>query len=82
MGKSATVQNCPTQAKKRLEWATQKSMGLPAWATEGEYRSTRVCLQAYIFLATRPATRTRAKEEVNSMQYMISWNERPQGSPS
>jgi hypothetical protein len=30
---------------------------------------------------TKPTTLTREKEEVNSMQYMITWNERPQGSP-
>ena len=32
-------------------------------------------------LTTRPATWARMKEEVNSMQYMITWNERQQGSP-
>jgi hypothetical protein len=32
-------------------------------------------------LTTRPATWARMKEEVTSMQYMITWNERQQGSP-
>jgi Protein of unknown function (DUF3303) len=62
---------------------TGSETGFQDWCSRNfsQYGSTRARLEAYILPTVGPAIRTAAKEVVDRMQYMITWNERQQGSP-
>ena len=45
------------------------------------YRSTRWDRRVYTFATTRLCTSGPGEREIVGMQYMITWNERSQGSP-